>query len=121
MLEAIAENWITISATLLPSNPQRRKFWFQSTFSSCPVTALKIENIILGNRSKNSFNFSQQKYVILALYVPRKDDVDFFEKVFSDNLTQETDLVTYIADWNLNQFLGTTQKKQGGNRSHGWF
>lgn len=45
------------------------------------------------------------------MYCPRKDNVEFFRKVFSDDLTQDTDLVSYIGDWNivLNQLLDTSR------------
>ena len=52
--------------------------------SSCPTSDLKMENIIPGNLTKMSFTFNDKKYIIHALYSIRKDDVEFFKKVFLD-------------------------------------
>lgn len=65
---------------------------------SCPATDFTTEKIIPENLKKISFTFYDQKYIIIALYGPRKDYVEFFEKVFSDNFTADSDLVMYVGD-----------------------
>ena len=78
------------------------------------MTDFITENIIPGNFTKILFIFGKQKYIILALYGPRKDDVDFVETVFSDYLTQDSDMISYVGDWNivLNQLLENNTKNR---------
>ena len=63
-----------------------------------------MENIVPRNLTKILFTYEDQKYVILVLYCPWKDDINFFEKVFDDNLTDDTDLVSYVVDWNISLY-----------------
>ena len=48
--------------------------------SSCLVSNFNKKNIIPRDLTKISFTFNDKKYVIFALYGPRKDNVEFFKK-----------------------------------------
>lgn len=65
------------------------------------ISLKRISYIIPGKLTKFTFIFDKQTYVILALYGPRKDDVNFFEKVLADHIIEDTHLVTFISDWNI--------------------
>lgn len=74
---------------------------------SSPASNFLTETIFPSNLTKILFYFEDQKYIILALYSRWKDDINFFEKVFDDDLTDNTDMVSYAGDWNisLSQFM----------------
>ena len=87
---------------------------------SCPITDFETVNIIDGNLTKISFNFDDEKYIIMALYGTRNDGVDFFKTAFSEEHVQDCDHVSYVGDWNkvLNQKAqnkNCPSEKEGGN------